>query len=163
MISDFGIVFSSGCGTRSSELVISSKFGIKKAHNATRTRTPKISLIDNNKTLKIMQLLLHSSPQSHAMALLLEGVFSFFINFQCFKLANIRFFEETTKQFTSFQHQFVTITDGIASKQSKSRDYIVYILLKKTLNPIQFLRIFQGNHQCFLNVFLFFQQEKVYF
>ncbi len=81
MISDFGIVFSSGCGTRSLELVISSEFGIKKAHNATRTCTPKISLIDNNKTLKIIQLLLHSSPQSHAMALLMVGVFSFFINF----------------------------------------------------------------------------------
>ena len=68
-------------GTRSSELVISSKFGIKKARNATRARTPKISLIDNNKTLKIIQLLLHISPQSHAMALLMVGVFSFFINF----------------------------------------------------------------------------------
>ena len=41
-------------GTRSSELVISSKFGIKKARNATRARTPTTIPTNDNKTLKIM-------------------------------------------------------------------------------------------------------------
>ena len=120
-------------------------------------------LHNNDKTLKITHLLLHSSPQSHAMALFWADVFQFFINFYVFKRANIIIFWKNSKYFSSFQQHIVIIACGNTSKQSKSRDYTRCILLKKTPCQLLVLGRFQCNHQQFLIVFFVFQQEKVYF
>jgi hypothetical protein len=97
------------------------------------------------------------------MALFWADVFQFFINFYVFKRANIIIFWKNSKYFSSFQQHIVIITNENTSKQSKSRDYIIYILLKKTLSPLLFLRFFQGKHQGFWNIFLFFSTGKSLF